>query len=151
MLLDNVTCGRLRAQLLRACGARIGRNSVVRGGLRVQESFRLTIGDDVLINAGCCIDGSARVTIGSNVQIAYQVTLVTGTDHIGPPSSRAGERYALPITIGDGVWIGAGAILLPGVTVGSGAVIGAGAVVARDVSANAVFTGSPASVIRSLA
>jgi acetyltransferase-like isoleucine patch superfamily enzyme len=58
-----------------------------------------------------------------------------------------GNLVASPVTIGDGVWVGAGVIVLPGVTIGSGAVVAAGSVVTRDVPANAKVAGNPAKVI----
>jgi maltose O-acetyltransferase len=77
---------------------------------------------------------------------------MTGT-HATSPTERAleaGTSFALPITIGDDVWIGARAVVLPGVTIGRGAVVGAGAVVSRDVGVGEVVGGVPARLIRRL-
>ena len=150
LLLDNMSSGRLRSTLLRINGARVGRRCFIRGGLQVQESFRFVIGDDVFINSGCVFDGSAPIEIGNRVQFGFQVTLVTGDHRIGPPAGRAGEHHARSVCIGDGAWIGARAVILPGVTIGKGAVVAAGAVVTRDVEANSLVAGVPARVVRSL-
>ena len=150
LLLDNQASGRMRCGLLRLCGASIGRRCFVRGGLLIQESFNLTLGDDVFINAGCCLDLSAPIVIGSRVQMAYQVTLITGGHAIGPHESRAGEHCPAPIYIGDGAWIGARAIILPGVTIGAGAVVAAGALVTKDVPPDTLVVGVPAQPVREL-
>ena len=74
----------------------------------------------------------------------------TAAHHIQAKTRNQGMEVAKPIVIEDNVWIGGGAILLPGVTIGRNAVVGAGAVVSRDVPANAVVAGNPARVIREI-
>ena len=150
LLLDNRVSGRVRAWLLRLNGASVGRRSCVRGGLVIQESFRLVMGDDVFINAHCCFDLSAPVTLGDRVRIAYQVTFVTGGHEIGPHSHRSGPHRPAPIRVGDGVWIGARVVLLPGVTLGDGSVVAAGAVVTEDVAPDTLVAGVPARPVRRL-
>ena len=150
LLLDNRVCGRARAALLRWNGATVGRRCFVRGGLLIQESFGLVLGDDVFINAACCFDLSAPITLGNRVQLAYQVTLITGGHDFGSHDSRAGRHRPQPIFIGDGAWIGARATLLPGVTIGAGAVVAAGALVTKDVPPDTVVAGVPAKPIRTL-
>ena len=149
-LLDDSQSGYIRARLIRDFGAVVGKGVAVRDDLRVQEGFNFVIGDDVFVNAGCCFDGSATITIENRVQIAYQVTIVTGGHSIGTPDCRAGEHDARPVTIKSGAWIGARATLLPGVTVGSGAIVAAGSVVTKDVPDNTLVAGIPARVIRQL-
>jgi acetyltransferase-like isoleucine patch superfamily enzyme len=84
------------------------------------------------------------------VAVGPGVYFITGTHRIGSHTQRAGPVIAAPIRVGDGVWIGARAILLPGVTVGAGAIVAAGAVVTRDVPADTLVAGVPAQVKRSL-
>lgn len=150
LLLDNMSSGRLRAALLRSNGARIGKKCFIRGGLQMQEGFNLHLGDEVFINAGCCLDTSALITLGSRVQLAYQVTLITGGHKIGLHDCRAGTHAPKSITIEDGAWIGARAVILPGVTIGAGAVVAAGSVVTKDVAPDVLVAGVPAKVIRCL-
>ena len=150
LLLDNRAGGRARALLLRLNGASVGRRCFVRGGLLIQEGFRLTLGDDVFINAGCCFDLSSPIILGDRVQLAYQVTLITGGHEIGVHDSRAGAHRPAPIHIGAGTWIGARATVLPGVTVGAGAVIAAGALVTKDVPPDTLVAGVPARPVRVL-
>ena len=119
------------------------------------------IGPTTFVNANCVFLDSAEIRIGANVLIAPSVQLLTAThpllaaDRIVPQAERREGRsryrtHARPITIGDDVWIGAGAIVLPGVTIGSGTTIGAGSVVTRSVPANVVAAGNPARIIRRL-
>lgn len=150
LLLDNMVCGRARAALLRLNGATVGRRCFVRGSLLIQEGFGLTLGDDVFVNAGCCFDLSAPIILGSRVQLAYQVTLITGGHEIGGHDGRAGAHRPAPIHIGDGAWIGARATVMPGVTVGAGAVVAAGALVTRDVAPDTLVAGVPAKPVRDL-
>lgn len=86
----------------------------------------------------------------SHVQIAPRVQLLTATHPVDDHEARRnGWESASPITIGDNAWLGAGAIVCPGVTVGDNAVIGAGSVVIRDIPANVVAVGNPCRIIRS--
>ena len=110
----------------------------------------VTIGAGTTINYGAFFDTSARITLGSNCSVGMQVMFCTGTHSIGDASKRAGESHSGPIRIGNGVWIGTRAVVLPNVTIGDGAVIGAGSVVTRDCDGHAVYAGNPARKVRSL-
>lgn len=150
LLLDNAASGRLRVKLLCALGAKAGRNVNVRGGLTVFEWFNFTFGDSTYVGNQCTFDGAERITIGERVNLAYGVTIITGTHHIGPARCRAGSMAPRPVTIGDGCWIGARVTILPGVTIGNGAVVGAASVVTKDVPADTVVVGNPARIVRML-
>ena len=93
----------------------------------------------------------APIEIGDDLQMAPAVQLYTATHPLDPAHRAAGLEMAYPIRIGSNVWIGGGAIVLPGVTIGEGAVIGAGSVVRSDVPASTLVVGNPARVIRALA
>ena len=108
----------------------------------------VTIGEDSLLNRDCYV--RPQVTIGSRVAIGPFVRLITDTHDIGPSEHRAGPFRVDPITVGDGCWIGAGAIVVAGVDIGPGAVVAAGAVVTSDVPANTLVGGTPARVLREL-
>jgi maltose O-acetyltransferase len=84
------------------------------------------------------------------VLIASNVQILTATHPLDAARRRAWWEYGKPVSIGDGVWIGAGALVLPGVSIGENAVVGAGAVVTRDVAANTLVVGNPARVMREL-
>ena len=110
----------------------------------------IRIGARTFINFNFTALDVAAITIGDDVQIGPNVQLLTPTHPLEPGPRRDKLEAAKPITIGNNVWIGGGAIILPGVTVGENSVVGAGSVVTKDVPANVVAVGNPARVIRSL-
>lgn len=112
------------------------------------EHGRLIIGDRTFINYGVDIAATGLVSIGADCLIGTHVSIIDNdfhglADRLQMPSPK-------PVTIGDNVWIGNRAIILPGVTIGDGAVVGAGSVVTRDVPARTVVAGNPARVLREL-
>jgi maltose O-acetyltransferase len=110
----------------------------------------VVIGRGTFINRGCLFDAMSEIRIGERCALGMEVMLVTSTHPIGTHERRAGEVESLPLTIGDGCWIGARATILPGVHVGAGAVIAASAVVTSDCDADTVYAGVPARPVRSL-
>lgn len=102
------------------------------------------------MNTGCLFDSSAPITVEPWVHFGPGVSLVTSTHTLGPHGQRAGELIAKPIHIGAGCWIGARAVILPGVTIAPGTVIAAGAVVTSDCEADRVYAGVPAREVRIL-
>jgi maltose O-acetyltransferase len=137
-----------RARAYRRLGMRLG--DVRIGAGAVFSGTNVTIGDGTFINYGCFIDGAGAVAIGKNCDLGQSVSIHTVTHEIADATRRAGKQRVLPTTIGDGVWIGAGARVLPGVTVGSGCVIAAGSLVTRDCDPDGLYVGSPAKRVRSL-
>jgi acetyltransferase-like isoleucine patch superfamily enzyme len=108
------------------------------------------LGERVLINYGCSILGAGGVSVGNDVLISPGVVL-TSFQHGFKDLSRpiVGQEPTLkPVVVGDDVYIGANAVILPGVTIGRGAVIGANAVVNSDIPENSVAVGAPAKVVR---
>lgn len=138
-----------RAILADLLGA-LGTDTEVRPPLRVDYGSHISIGARTFINYNLTALDVARISIGDDVQIGPNVQLLTPTHPVAPEPRRAKIEGAKPITIGDNVWIGGGAIILPGVTVGENSVVGAGAVVTRDVPANVVVAGNPARMMRNL-
>ncbi|BDI28729.1 hypothetical protein CCAX7_007800 [Capsulimonas corticalis] len=119
------------------------------GGARFMKK-NLTIGANCWFNAHVYLDLNAPILIGNGVGIGHHVTIVTSSHEIGSPAMRAGLLVPRPVTIENGAWIGAGAMILPGVTIGAGAVVAAGAVVSKDVAPNTLVGGVPAKLIRPL-
>ncbi len=145
---------RVRPLVLRAAGFRIGRGTVMWGTPIITGSGdiyrRLTVGQECWFNVGVFINLGAEVSIGDRVALGHQVMILTDTHPIGLPERRAGPLFARPVRIGDGAWLGARALILPGVEIGAGAVVAAGAVVTKDVPPNVLVGGVPAKVLRQL-
>lgn len=135
---------RLLTELLGA----IGEDTYLRPPLRVDYGSHIRIGARTFANFGLVALEVADITIGDDVQIGTNVQLLTPTHPVDPEPRRQKWEAAKPITIGDNVWLGSGAIVLPGVTIGENTVVGAGAVVTRDLPADVVAVGNPARVIR---
>ena len=109
---------------------------------------QIIVGERFYANFGCVILDCAAVTIGDRVLFGPGVQVYAATHPLDPAGRAAGWESAKPVTVGDDVWVGGGAILLPGVTVGAGSVIGAGSVVTRDVPPGVVAAGNPCRVLR---
>ena len=135
---------RLLTELLGA----IGEDTYIRPPLRVDYGSHLRIGARTFANFGLIALDVADITIGDDVQIGTNVQLLTPTHPVDPEPRRQKWEAAKPIAIGDNVWLGSGAIVLPGVTIGDHTVVGAGAVVTRDLPPNVVAVGNPARVVR---
>ena len=104
------------------------------------------IGENVFFNSGCRFQDQGGIFIGDNVLIGHNVVLATINHDLNP--TNRGTNLPAPIHIGNNVWIGANATVLPGVTIGNNAVIAAGAVVTKDVPSDTVVGGVPAKAIR---
>lgn len=133
------TLNRTRLMALRACGIRTGRATTFWGlpELRGPGSItsRLQIGAHCGFNDGCVFDLTAPITIGNHVSVGHEVRFLTT---YGPKDAET----AAPITVADGVWLGARCTLMGGVTVGAGTVIGAGVTVTTDVPSNTLLAGT---------
>jgi maltose O-acetyltransferase len=133
-----------RDALLREFFAEVGVGAWVEPPFFCDYGSNIAVGDRFYANAGCTILDCARVTIGDNALFGPNVQLYAATHPVDASLRRDGLEYAAPITIGDDVWIGGAAVVLPGVAIGDRAVVGAGSVVTRNVAADAVVAGNPA-------
>jgi maltose O-acetyltransferase len=139
-----------RLALFREMLGSIADDTLIQSPFRCDYGYNIRIGRRSFINYGGIILDVAPVTIGDEVLIATNVQILTATHPLDPVRRRAWWEFAKPISVADGVWIGGGALILPGVSIGENAVIGAGAVVTRNVAANTVVVGNPARVVREL-
>ncbi|MBP7347074.1 MAG: sugar O-acetyltransferase [Butyrivibrio sp.] len=139
----------------------IGSNVSVGTPFICDYGCNIHIGNNVSINMNCTFVDCNQIMIGNNVLIASNVQIYTAThpvelmERLTPDwTPESGEyfcrTYALPVSIGNGCWIGGGVIILPGVHIGDGSVIGAGSVVTRDIPADCVAVGNPCRVIRNI-
>ncbi len=108
------------------------------------------IGDNFYANFNLTLVDDAHIYIGNDVMIAPNVTIATAGHPIDPELRKQGYQFVAEVHIGNNVWIGAGAVIMPGVTIGDNTVIGAGSVVAKDIPANVVAFGVPCKVIREI-
>lgn len=131
-----------RWALLRMAGCSVSHSAIESRG--TYRGSRIAIGRGTYCNFGVSFEATAQITIGEGCAIGPEVLLCTGTHEMGGAHKRAGAPAPRPIVIGNGVWIGARAVVLPGVTIGSGCFIAAGAVVASDCAVNGVYAGVPA-------
>ncbi|MEM1429361.1 MAG: sugar O-acetyltransferase [Pseudomonadota bacterium] len=133
-----------RRPILDALLGSYGTGCAIQPPFHVDYGRNIHLGDRVFFNFGCVVLDICPVTIGSGTQIGPGSQLLAA-DHPRDAATRAkGLENGLPVTVGANVWIGAAALILPGVTIGDDAVIGAGAVVTRDVPPGATVAGNPA-------
>ncbi len=106
------------------------------------------VGRNVVFNFNVCLVDDADIFIGDDCQIGPGCHIVTAQHPVCPALRRHKLQYNKPVRLGNNVWLGAGAIILPGVTVGDDAIVAAGSVVTRDVEPGVIVAGSPARVLR---
>lgn len=128
----------------------IGENAIIWPPFYCSYGKHIYLGDHVFMNYMCTILDNNEVRIGNHVMIGPSVQIYTAAHDLQAETRNQGWEVAKAIKIEDNVWIGGGAILLPGVKIGQNAVIGAGAVVSRDVPSNTVVVGNPARVVREI-
>lgn len=134
--------------LLRSIIGHMGREVTILSPFFCDYGSHISIGDCTYINFNLTVLDEAPVTIGSHVFIGPGCSLLTAVHPLDAQERNKGTEKALPITIGDSVWLGGNVTVLPGVTIGEGAVVGAGSVVTRDVPPRTVVAGNPARIIR---
>ena len=122
----------------------VGPDCYVEAPFHVSYGINISLGAQVYLNAGVTILDSAVVRIGDRTMIGPRAQIYCADHHRDAGKRSAGVERGLPVTIGNDVWIGGAAVILPGVTIGDGAVIAAGAVVTRDVAAGMIVRGNPA-------
>ncbi|MBD3663425.1 sugar O-acetyltransferase [Sulfitobacter sp. TSTF-M16] len=129
---------------LRALFAAVGPDCLIEAPFHCSYGMNIHLGRAVYMNAGCVILDSAPVHIGDGTMIGPLTQILCAEHHKNADERTKGMEIALPVTIGRNVWIGAGAIILPGVTVHDQAIVAAGAVVTQDVEAGQTVKGVPA-------
>lgn len=135
-----------RRQLLVERFAAVGEDVNIRPPFHCDYGFNISLGEGVFLNFNCVILDVVAVTIGDRTQIGPGVQILTA-DHPREAAQReSGLEFGRPVSIGRNVWIGGGAIILPGVTIGDDVLIGAGSVVTRDVPAGSTAFGNPARI-----
>ncbi|KAJ2499423.1 hypothetical protein GGI11_007964 [Coemansia sp. RSA 2049] len=106
------------------------------------------VGKSFYANTMCVILDCARVDIGDNVMFGPGVHIYTAEHSVDPAIRLSGVESARSVRIGNNVWVGGNAVILPGVTIGDNVTVGAGAVVTKDVPSNVVVVGNPARIVK---
>ncbi len=139
-----------RDMIIRKILGKAGKNIFIEQQFWCDYGFNIEVGDNFYANHGLVILDGAKVTFGDNVFIAPQCGFYTAGHPLDYETRNTGFEYALPITVGDNVWIGGMVSVMPGVKIGSGSVIGGGSVVVKDIPENVLAVGNPCRVIRKL-
>lgn len=139
-----------RQRLLKSLLGSSGEGLCIEPPFNCDYGYNIHLGAQFYANVNLVILDCASVTIGDNVFIAPHVGIYTAGHPHDVTRRNQGLEYALPITIGNNVWIGGGVTILPGVTIGDNTVIGAGSVVTRDIPASVLAFGNPCRVARPL-
>ena len=139
----------MRNSIIRELFGRIGRNFNIEHKFHCDLGSNIEAGDNLYIGYNCVIVDIAKVEIGDDCMIAANVGIYTA-GHSLEPHNRNKNGYAVPISIGNNVWIGGNCVILPGVTIGDHSIIAAGSVVTKDVEPNIVVAGNPAKFLKKI-
>jgi maltose O-acetyltransferase len=142
--------GDRRQHLLRELFGTIDGTAHVTPPFRCDYGYNIHVGENFYTNFDCVILDACRVEIGSDCMLAPGVHIYTATHPLNATERINGPEYAIPVTVGDNVWIGGHATLNPGVTVGDESVIASGAVVTEDVPDGVVVQGNPAEITKEI-
>lgn len=134
--------------LLHQLAAEVGLGVFVEAPFHCSYGFNLHLADGVYLNAGCVILDSAPVWIGADSLLGPGVHIYCAEHHLDQQERKKGIERARQVKIGSSVWIGGGAIVLPGITIGDGAIVGAGSVVTHDVQLGSRVAGNPARLLK---
>lgn len=137
-----------RYALLATRFAEVGEGAVIRPPFHCDYGGNIFLGPRAFLNFNCVILDVAPVRIGAGTAIGPAVQILAADHPRDPDLRRQGVRYGRAVTIGANVWIGGGAIVLPGVTIGDNAIVGAGSIVSRDVPPGATVAGNPARALK---
>lgn len=137
-------------EILKKLFAKMGKDPVVNTPFWIDYGYNTTVGDCFFANHNCQILDGGKVTFGDYVFIAPNCTFTTAEHALDVEQRNEGLEVALPITVGNNVWIGAGTVVLGGVTIGDNTVIGAGSVVTKDIPSGVIAVGVPCRVMREI-
>ena len=136
--------------LLNALLKKVGRDPYVEPNFRCFLGSRIKLGDEVFLNHDVTLQDMAEITIGNNVNIAPRTGIFTEFSPKDKELRRQKTRYAKPVVIEDGVWLGGNVTVWGGVTIGKNSIIGAGSVVTANIPENVIAVGNPAKVIKKI-
>jgi maltose O-acetyltransferase len=148
--LPSSRCFKLKRFLYNKCNKIYLSKNVRLMRVKIIGNIELSVDEDTFIGEDTLImGGRSKITIGSCCDISSRVTIITGSHEITPTGKHiAGKGYSKDVTIGNGVWVGAGSLILGGVTVGEKSIIGAGSLVNKDIPPYTIAVGNPINPIK---
>ena len=139
-----------KEKLLKEILGKTGEYVNIEAPFHCDYGYNIEVGENFFANYNFTVLDVGKVRIGANAQIAPNVSIYTAGHPVHPDSRNSGYEYGIGITIGDNVWIGGNACIMPGVTIGDNVVIGAGSVVTKDIPDNVIAAGNPCRIIRAI-
>lgn len=139
-----------REQILKKLLAEIGENCYIEPPLHANWGKYTHFGSNVYANFNLTLVDDTDIFVGDNVMIGPNVVIATAGHPVNPALRLQAAQFNISVHIGNNVWIGAGAIVLPGVHIGDNSVIGAGSIVTKDIPANVVAVGNPCRILREI-
>lgn len=137
-------------KLIKTILGKTGKYVHIEAPFHCDYGYNIEVGENFFANYNLTVLDVGLVRIGNNAQIAPNVSIYTAGHPVHPDSRNSGYEYGIAITIGNNVWIGGNAVIMPGVTIGDNVVIGAGSIVTRDLPSNVIAAGNPCRVIREI-
>ena len=141
---------RMRAILRQLLGAIGDDHILINQPFRCDYGKQIRVGKRFFANFNLPILDEAYVTIGDDCFLGPNVSIYTACHSTDPIERNSRKEWALPVSIGNNVWIGGSVTILPGVTIGDNVTIGAGAVVVSDLPSNVIAAGNPCKVIKKI-
>ena len=139
-----------KTEILRKLLGSTGENVYIEPSFKCDYGYNIHLGENFYANFDCIMLDVCEIKIGKNAMLAPNVQIYTAYHPIDPKLRISGIEYGSPVTIGDNVWIGGGAIINPGVNIGDNVVIGSGSVVTKDIPSNCVAVGNPCKIIKNI-
>lgn len=149
-LINNEMDKQIRKQLVEETFGTAGSNVYIEPSLKFDYGFNIHVGKNFYANFDNIFLDICPITIGDNCMFGPNVQLYTASHPLNPGKRNSGLEFGKPITIGNNVWIGGGAVIVPGVTLGDNVVVAAGAVVTKSVPDDCVVGGNPAQIIKNV-
>ena len=139
-----------KTDMLKGILGKTGEKVHINAPFHCDYGYNIEVGENFFANYNLVILDVGKVRIGDNAQIAPNVSIYTAGHPVHPESRNSGYEYGIDVNIGDNVWIGGNACIMPGVTIGNNVVIGAGSVVTKDIPDNVIAVGNPCRVVREI-
>ena len=139
-----------QTQLIKEILGKTGQFVHIEAPFHCDYGYNIEVGENFFANYNFVVLDIGKVRIGANTQIAPNVAIYTAGHPIHPEARNSGYEYGIDVTIGDNVWIGGNACIMPGVHIGDNVVIGGGSVVTKDIPSNVIAVGNPCHIVREI-